>query len=148
MITKLRCQEVRAGCALAVRWVGFLSSIGCPIGLAVICLLTGGMARGESLARFQNPLNGGPDPWMVFYRSNYYLATTQVDAIRVWKAPTLTGLKTVKPVTVWKDTNPARSTGIWAPEFHLVSNRWYLYYTATSREHADENHRMHVLESE
>ncbi|MDB6125284.1 MAG: hypothetical protein JWQ71_4277 [Pedosphaera sp.] len=122
--------------------------MGCQVVLALICLLQVCPASGESALQFQNPLNGGPDPWMVYYRSNYYLATTQVDAIRVWKAPTLAGLKTVKPVTVWKDANPTRTTGIWAPEFHLVSNRWYLYYTATSREHADENHRMHVLESE
>src|SRR3954465_12671747 len=103
------------------------------IGWWGVCVLVGlrqvGVASGESRLQFQNPINGGPDPWMVYYRSNYYLATTQVDAIRVWKAPTLTGLKTVEPVTVWKDNNPARSTGIWAPEFHLVSNRWYLYYT-------------------
>ncbi|MDB6022513.1 MAG: hypothetical protein JWQ04_2370 [Pedosphaera sp.] len=98
--------------------------------------------------QFQNPLNPGPDPWMVYYRSNYYLTTTQVDAIRIWKAPTLAGLKTAKPSLVWQDADPSRSTGMWAAEFHLFNGRWYIYYTATSSDHKDDNHRMHVLESE
>ena len=96
---------------------------------------------------FQNPINPGPDPWMVFHEGNYHLATTQGDAIRIWKAPTLAGLKAAPPVTVWEDSNPSRSRGIWAPEFHFISNRWYLYYTATSSDNDDANHRMHVLES-
>ncbi|MDE3068537.1 MAG: glycoside hydrolase family 43 protein [Verrucomicrobiota bacterium] len=96
---------------------------------------------------FQNPINPGPDPWIVYYKGNYYLSTTQGDAIRIWKAPTLGGLKTVRPVTVWKDTNPTRSSGIWAPEFHFINNRWYMYYTATSSDNRDDNHRIYVLES-
>ncbi len=38
---------------------------------------------------FKNPINNGPDPWMCDYQGNYYLATTQGDSIRLWKAPTL-----------------------------------------------------------
>src|SRR6185312_12053537 len=102
-----------------------------------------GLAQGI----FQNPINPGPDPWMVFHEGNYYLATTQGDAIRIWKAPTLAALKTARPTTVWKDTDPSRSTGMWAPEFHFINNHWYLYYTATSSDNKDDNHRMHVLES-
>jgi len=102
-----------------------------------------GVAQGQ----FQNPINPGPDPWMVFHRGNYYLATTQGDAIRIWKAPTLAALKTARPTTVWKDTDPSRSTGMWAPEFHFINNHWYLYYTATSSDNKEDNHRMHVLES-
>lgn len=97
--------------------------------------------------KFQNPLNPGPDPYLEFYDGNYYLTTTQGDAIRMWKAPTLAGLKTASPVTVWRDDNPARNRGLWAPEFHFITNRWYLYYTAMSADNNDENHRMHVLES-
>ncbi len=97
---------------------------------------------------FQNPINPGPDPWMIYHEGNYYLTTSQSDAIRMWKAPTLAGLKTAKPVTVWKDKNPSRSRGMWAPEAHCFSNRWYIYYTATSKDNDDDNHRMHVIESD
>lgn len=97
--------------------------------------------------KFQNPINPGPDPWLLFYEGNYYLTTTQGDVIRIWKAPTLAELKTAPPVTVWRDDHLDRSRGIWAPEFHFISNRWYFYYTATSGDNKDANHRMHVLES-
>ena len=97
--------------------------------------------------KFQNPLNSGPDPYCEFYDGNYYLTTTQGDAIRMWKSRTLGGLKTAAPITLWKDTNPNRSRDIWAPEFHFITNHWYLYYTATSADGKDANHRLFVLES-
>jgi GH43 family beta-xylosidase/acetyl esterase/lipase len=97
--------------------------------------------------KFQNPINPGPDPFLVVHEGNYYLTTTQGDAIRVWKAPTLASLKTAPRVTVWKDAEPSRSRGLWAPETHFISNRWYLYYTAMASDNNDASHRMHVLES-
>ncbi len=60
---------------------------------------------------------------MDYFEGNYYLTTTQGDAIRLWKSPTITGLKTAKAVTVWEDAEPSRSRGLWAPEFHFISNR-------------------------
>jgi GH43 family beta-xylosidase len=118
----------------------------------LLCLVVFGLAPSSigaetTAGKFRNPINPSADPWMEFFNGNYYLTTTQGDAIRMWKAPTLAGLKTVQPVTVWKDADPTRSRGMWAPEFHLISNRWYLYYTATSSDNRDDNHRMHVLES-
>jgi GH43 family beta-xylosidase len=108
-------------------------------------LLPAGIFAGNR--QFQNPINDGADPWMVYYRSNYFLSTTQSGSIRIWNAPTLGELKTARPKTVWRDKDPARSRGIWAPEFHLFGGRWYMYYTATSSDGDDDNHRMHVLES-
>lgn len=119
--------------------------------LAIFYLLICGVQclspRIKAAEQFQNPINGGADPWMVYFEGNYYLTTTQGEAIRIWKSPTLGGLKTAKSTTVWKDTDPSRSTGMWAAEFHFLSNRWYMYYTATSSDRSDDNHRMHVLES-
>ena len=98
--------------------------------------------------KFKNPINDGPDPWIVYYKGEYYLTTTQAVAIRMWKAPTLAGLKKASPITVWTDENPSRSRDMWAPEAHFFNNRWYIYYTATSSDHNDDNHRMHVIESD
>lgn len=111
------------------------------IGLLPICGQTNN-------GKFQNPLNSGPDPYCEFFEGNYYLTTTQGDAIRMWKSPTLGGLKSNSPVTIWTDTEPSRCRSIWAPEFHFITNHWYIYYTATSADGEDANHRMHVLESE
>ena len=62
--------------------------------LVCVSALTGAeVPRGK----FQNPINGGADPWLVFHDGNYYLTTTQGDAIRMWKAPTLAGLNADDP---------------------------------------------------
>jgi GH43 family beta-xylosidase len=97
--------------------------------------------------KFQNPINPGPDPYMEYYDGNYYLTTTQGDGIRMWKGPTLARLKAAQPVLIWKDANTNRCSSVWAPEFHLIGDHWYVYYTATSIDRKDENHRMYVLES-
>jgi len=113
-------------------------------GLVFVCLTAGAaLAPGQ----FQNPINAGPDPYLDYFEGNYYLTTTQGDCIRMWKSPTVGGLKTATPVVIWRDAAPSRSRGIWAPEFHFITNHWYVYYTATSSDGKDENHRMHVLES-
>lgn len=96
---------------------------------------------------FTNPINPSADPWMQYYEGQYYLTTTQGNCLRMWKATTLQGLKTAPAVTVWTDDDPSRSHGIWAPEFHLINDRWYLYYTAMAATRVDTTHRMHVLES-
>lgn len=120
-----------------------------PDWLTVLFLCAGLLAAcGQaSVGTFQNPINSGPDPYMDYFDGNYYLTTTQGDCIRMWKAQTVGGLKTAAPAVVWRDDNPSRSRGIWAPEFHFITNHWYVYYTATSSDGKDENHRMHVLES-
>ncbi len=118
------------------------------LAFVAFALISAALVAAPAGGTFQNPLNSGPDPWLVYHDGNYHLTTTQSDAIRMWKASTLAGLKTVKPVTVWEDANPSRSSGIWAPEAHFFSNRWYIYYTATSEDTEDDNHRTHVIESD
>lgn len=120
----------------------------CHCVLLLVCAFLFAISSAVGAAQFQNPINSGADPWMVYFDGNYYLTTTQGDAIRIWKSPTVGGLKTAQAKVVWKDTDRSRSTGMWAAEFHFLSNRWYMYYTATSSDRADDNHRMHVLESD
>lgn len=118
------------------------------IGFALLLGLVLPVCAAEPSGTFTNPINPGPDPWMEFVDGNYHLTTTQGNCIRMWKAPTLAGLKTAAAVVVWRDEDPSRSLGIWAPEFHFITNRWYLYYTAMASSRVDTTHRMHVLESE
>ncbi len=115
-------------------------------GLIRPIVMTGGSTN--TPGTFTNPINPGPDPFMTVYNGQYYLTTTQGDCIRMWRAPTLEGLKTAPGQVVWRDADPSRSRGIWAPEFHFITNRWYLYYTAMADTRVDTTHRMHVLESE
>ena len=57
----------------------------------------------DAATAFRNPLNPGPDPYLAHHQGNYYLTTTQGNAVRIWKSPTLGGLKTAPAVTVWSD---------------------------------------------
>ena len=108
-------------------------------------------AYGQSSAgTFTNPLvrtRDSADPWMVYHEGYYYFTAT-LDAnggIWVWKSRTLAGLDSGTKVKVHTPEAKQRSKQIWAPEFHFVNGRWYLYYTASDG--VDENHRLYVLES-
>ena len=121
-------------------------------GLLILLLAACAGPRRGGPASFNNPLleADGADPWMVFYDGNYYLTATQWSSIRMWKSPTVAGLKNVEPVTIWSDATPSRCCNVWAPEFFLLEGpsgpRWYVYYTAGTDGTLD-NQRMHVLES-
>jgi GH43 family beta-xylosidase len=114
------------------------------IGLTAL-LASAAMGHAE---KFTNPINDGADPWIVYFKGQYYLTTTQGKSIKMWIAPTLGGLKTAPPVTVWKDSDPSRSAGIWAPECHFLDGHWYMYYTATRSDNDDDHHRTYVLEGQ
>lgn len=108
---------------------------------------TTGAGGGAPLNKtFRNAVNMGPDPFMAYHDGSYYLATTQGDAIRMWKAPTVGQLLVAEPTTVWQDDNPTRNQQVWAPSFHLFDGHWYVYYAASDG--IDEHHRIHVVESE
>src|SRR5690606_10018947 len=69
----------------------------------------------------RNPLNPsrGPDPWLVYYEGNYYLATTTGTSELVMRqSPTLAGLKTADPIQIYFETDPSRCCNMWAPEFY------------------------------
>jgi GH43 family beta-xylosidase len=100
------------------------------------------MPRGS----FRNPLGAGPDPFLRYHDGHYYLATTQGDAIRMWKARSLGELATAAAATIWQDTDPSRNQHVWAPAFYRFDGRWYVYYTADDG--IDEHHRLYVIESD
>ncbi|MEV0779773.1 glycoside hydrolase family 43 protein [Streptomyces sp. NPDC050433] len=101
----------------------------------------GPLAAGQ----FRNPVNTGPDPTLVHHQGNYYVATTQGDALRIWKSPSVATLLTGDMKEVWRDSDPSRNQQIWAPTLFRSGDRWYLYYTASNGQ--DSTHRMYVLES-
>lgn len=84
---------------------------------------------------FTNPIAPDTaDPTIEFYDGNYYMvSTTWNNQVVMRKAPTLEGLGTTKPVTVYSDTNTGRNGNMWAPELKRLNGptgwRWYLMYT-------------------
>ena len=100
---------------------------------------------------FRNPLKvRGADPWIMYHDGWYYLAATTGGDVRLRKARRLSELKTAVDKIVWKDADPSRNKGVWAPEFHRLDggegSRWYIYYTGSDGK--EPNHRMYVVESE
>ncbi|MEV6715171.1 family 43 glycosylhydrolase [Lentzea sp. NPDC051208] len=98
-----------------------------------------------------NPIKAsGPDPWLQFHNGYYYLATTTWNStITMRRSRTLAGLSSAADTVVFSlSGRPNGCCNMWAPEFHLLNGRWYLYYVA-GQNVPDYNptQRLHVLES-
>ncbi len=99
---------------------------------------------------FTNPIKrNGPDPWMQYHNGYYYLATTTWNStITMRRSRTLAGLSTASDQVIFNLTRPNGCCNMWAPEFHLLNGRWYLYYVAGQNvQDFNPTQRLHVLES-
>ncbi|SER33530.1 Beta-xylosidase, GH43 family [Lentzea xinjiangensis] len=100
---------------------------------------------------FTNPIKrNGPDPWLQHHNGYYYLATTTWNStITMRRSRTLAGLSSAADQVIFNLAGrPNGCCNMWAPEFHLLNGRWYLYYVA-GQNVPDYNptQRLHVLES-
>ncbi|OKI16303.1 alpha-N-arabinofuranosidase [Saccharothrix sp. CB00851] len=99
---------------------------------------------------FTNPIKrNGPDPWLQYHNGYYYLATTTWNStITMRRSRTLAGLSTAADQVIFNLTRPNGCCNMWAPEFHLLNGRWYLYYVAGQNvPDFNPTQRLHVLES-
>jgi GH43 family beta-xylosidase len=105
--------------------------------------------NGREVGQLVNPIMvPGADPWVVLHEGWYYYTDTHGNRIELRRSRSLGTLRGAPPVVIWRapDSGP-NSRSIWAPEFHRIGERWFLYYTATSRDDGDANRRIFVLES-
>ncbi|AJW80772.1 alpha-L-arabinofuranosidase (plasmid) [Clavibacter michiganensis subsp. insidiosus] len=117
-------------------------------------VLTGPAPKATAIgeATFTNPLiEDGADPTIEFHDGNYYaVVTTWDNRVVMRKAPTLEGLKTAAPTTVFSDTTPGRNANMWAPELTRLNSptgpRWYLMYTMGTAGNFGQQH-LQVIES-
>jgi GH43 family beta-xylosidase len=64
---------------------------------------------------------------------HYYLSATvpEYDRLELRRAPTLEGLRTAPPKTIWRKHDQGEmGAHIWAPELHAIDGTWYLYFAA------------------
>lgn len=100
----------------------------------------------NSGSSFVNPLMGGSDPWVIKKDSFYYYTQTSGDKLAIWKTKTMSALRTGAITTIFLAMpNTPNSSNLWAPELHLINNKWYVYYTAGSG--PDSTQRIWVLEN-
>ena len=96
---------------------------------------------------FTNPLlEYGPDPYSTYHNGYYYYTHTMEDRLVLLKTKNLADLKNAEKKTIWiAPENTSYSAEIWAPEFHFINGKWYVYFAADNG--SNEKHRMYVLEN-
>lgn len=100
-------------------------------------------------ATFHNPSfpGGGQDPSIIRWKGNYYLVQSRSGIIRVYRSPTLTGLRSAEGVRVWwKFKDGSDLNDLWAPELVALDGKFYIY-VAAARNGVHESRRMYVLEA-
>lgn len=94
------------------------------------------------------------DPYIFKHSDGYYYFTASVpeyDRIELRRAKRIEELCSAVPSVIWeKHQKGEMSSYIWAPEIHIINDKWYIYFAA-----ADVNdikgdmfdHRIYVLEN-
>lgn len=108
----------------------------------------------QSETMFTNPVaDVGNDPYVVEHEGSYYLVESRSGGA-VWVTRSAPGNLTDifwsgTAVKVWEPPleGPA-CRDVWAPELHLIDDRWFIYFAATTCDGDNVNHRMFALESE
>ncbi|MGH7951662.1 MAG: glycoside hydrolase family 43 protein [Limisphaerales bacterium] len=103
-------------------------------------------AEGISNRTFTNPIVGhGADPWVIWWKTNYYFCQSRPDGVWVNKAARLEDIGKGHWKCVWQPPKgTSYSKQLWAPELHFLQGKWYIYVAADDGDNF--NHRMYVLE--
>jgi len=84
---------------------------------------------------------------MVFHEGHYYYCESRNHRrICIRKAKSIATIGHDQGTCVWRaPSSGPNSNAVWAPELHLIGQKWFIYYAADNGR--NENHRMWVLES-
>ncbi len=80
----------------------------------------------------------------------YYLIATvpEYDRIELRRAPTLAGLSTAEPKTLWRRPATGPMSGVvWAPELHWIDGRWFIYFSGGDAAGPWHSVRLFALEN-
>lgn len=119
----------------------------------IAAMLLTGCAAAAPGATFTNPIVPvGQDPYVTQWQHRYLLIEERNDNeiwVRESRPDNLTGIATSgSSHRVWTTpTTGSHCTDVWAPELHHIGARWYIYYSATTCDGDNDNHRNFVLES-
>lgn len=110
------------------------------------CAVLSGSAAEEF---FRNPVvRDGADPWVVRHDGMYYFTSTRPRRVEIIKSKTLAGLSNGVVKVIWRAPQEGPNTvDIWAPEFHRVGKKWWVYFSGSTLEQRDFNRRIFALES-
>ena len=87
-----------------------------------------------------------PDPFLVVAHGKCFLTYSCQDRIDILSAEKLIDLRVALPTTLWRPPpNTRYSSGLWAPELHVLNGRWLVYFAAEHPAEGNTSHRMYVL---
>ncbi|PXY47222.1 glycoside hydrolase family 43 protein [Flavobacterium hydrophilum] len=113
--------------------------------LILFCLVSKTVSAQQT---FTNPLlDYGADPYSTYHNGYYYYTHTMQNHLVLLKTKNLADLQNAEKKVIW--TAPANtdySAEIWAPEFHFINSKWYVYFAADNG--SNNTHRMYVLEND
>lgn len=117
------------------------------VGAAIALLFISLPARAQSPQTFTNPLlPSGPDPWVIYWKGNYYYSNTTGANLTLRKTADITDLVHAETKVVWTpEPGHPWSKQLWAPELHRWGNKWYIYFAADAGDNA--SHRIYVVEN-
>lgn len=115
------------------------------LSLLLIVISFTGLAQSGT---FTNPiLPSGADPYSTFYDGYYYYTNTLQNKLVLWKTKNLANIREAESKNIWTPPEGTMySKDIWAPEFHIINNKWYVYFAADDGD--NNNHRMYALEND
>jgi GH43 family beta-xylosidase len=117
--------------------------------LALLAALPGVAAPPRALAAcsLHNPLIAGADPSVWYANGSYYLAQSDGTTIVLRAAPTVGGLASAAPHTVWTPPSGTdHSAQVWAPEIENLNGQWIIYFAAaTDKGSFNATNNMHRL---
>jgi GH43 family beta-xylosidase len=122
-------------------------------GLMMAFCATLGIAAAAPQARaptFTNPIfpGTGQDPSVLRWQGRYYLVQSHGGTVRVFSAPTLTGLGTAQGIPVWWEHKDGSALNqFWAPELVQLDGKFYIY-TAAAINGDHLSRREYVLEAD
>ncbi|WP_315857268.1 glycoside hydrolase family 43 protein [Rhodopirellula halodulae] len=102
----------------------------------------------DPTSHFTNPIAKAADPWVVLDEANsrYLWCRSANDrGIILSESPDLTSMGTEHLIWTAPDQGPY-SKEVWAPELHLINERWHVYFAASDGDNA--NHLAYVLVSQ
>ena len=87
------------------------------------------VAKEKIKTTFTNPVWDGADPWLIKNGADYIYSYSVNNSIVLSKSKKMTKRGELKNIWQAPATGWNRSC-VWAPEIHLINNRWYVYYAA------------------
>jgi GH43 family beta-xylosidase len=107
------------------------------------------LGGGRGAKWFSNPVLGpGQDPSVMSYGGWYYYTQSSPDTtyISIRRSRSIKSLAASVRHVVWRGGKAGSPCcDWWAPELHVINNRWYIYTTADNG--TNDSHRLQVLEA-